>query len=80
MSDGYQGLPKSDKWGCVVGALLSIPVFLLLLGLDALGDCAPDPGCRKGFLLMVLLPSIVSAVAAFWLTRAVLRRRGIDDR
>lgn len=80
MSDDYQGLPKSDKWGCIVAALLSLPAFLFLLGLDALGDCAPDTGCRKGFLAMVLIPSVVIAAAAFWLTRMFLRARHIDDR
>lgn len=80
MKDGYQGLPKSDKWGCIAAAFIGIPVFLFLLGLDALGDCAPDPDCHKGFFSMVLLPSAIVAAAAFAAIRALLRRRDSDER
>jgi len=79
MSDGYQGLPKSDKWGCIGGALVGVPVFLFLLGLDALGDCAPDPGCRHGFWLMVALPSLTVTALTFWMIRDWMKRRGRDD-
>ena len=78
MSDGYQGLPKSNKWGCFVVGILGVPVFLFLLGLDALGDCAPELGCRKGFLSLVLLPSMAITGAVFWSARAFLRSRSKD--
>jgi hypothetical protein len=34
-------------------------LFLMLM--DALGNCAPDAGCHKGFLSMVLLPAVLIA-------------------
>lgn len=44
--------------GLYWGALVGVPVFLFLLGLDALGNCTPGSGCRHGFWLMVALPSL----------------------
>ena len=80
MSDGYQGLPTGDKWGCVTAALVGIPLFCFLLMLDALGDCAPDTSCRKGFLVMVLLPAILIAGIVFAGVRAIIRSRKSNDR
>ena len=79
MDQGYQGLPKSDRWGCLAAALVGIPVSLLLLGVDALGDCPPDTSCRKGFLLMVLAPSMLLTLLTFWTVRAVARRGNEGD-
>lgn len=79
MSEGYQGLPKSDKWGCLMAAVLGVPVFLFLLGLDALGDCKPDTTCQKGFLMMVLMPSLIIAGVVFWSVRTIVRRRHDDS-
>ncbi|GAA4778907.1 hypothetical protein GCM10023219_28720 [Stakelama sediminis] len=42
-------------------------MFLLLA--DALGDCAPDTACKKGFLTQVLLPSAVIAIGVGLLVR-----------
>ena len=67
MSDGYNGLDTADRIGCLGAAMVGIPVFLLLLGADALGDCAPATPCRKGFLLIVLLPTIAAVGLAFWI-------------
>jgi hypothetical protein len=78
MSNGHQGLPRSERWGCLAGLLIGGSAFLFLLGLDALGDCAPDPSCRKGFLMMVLLPSSIVTALTFltlrWLIRWIDRR------
>jgi len=41
---------------------LGVPVFMFLLLADALGDCAPDTACKKGFLTQVLLPSVIIAI------------------
>jgi hypothetical protein len=51
------GLSYAAKWAVVVAAIVGLPVFALLLMLDALGDCEPATACHKGFLLMVLAPS-----------------------
>lgn len=73
MSDGYQGLPKDDKWGCLVAALIGFPVFVFLTMLDALGDCAPDPDCKKGFFSMVLVPSLIVTALVFGGVKAIVR-------
>lgn len=52
------------KWGCFAAALIGLPVFAFLFLLDALGDCAPDLPCEKGFLSEVLLPTGGIALAA----------------
>lgn len=72
MSDGYQGLSSPEKWGCISAAAVGVPIFLFLLGADALGDCAPDTNCRKGFLLMVLIPSVIVTAVAFLVVRSLL--------
>lgn len=69
------GLNRADKWGCATALIVGLLVFAPLLVMDALGDCAPDTPCRKGFLLMVLLPSLVVAVAAGLLARFIASRR-----
>lgn len=71
-------MPKSDKWGCLAAALIGVPVFLFLLGMDALGDCAPDASCRKGFLLMVLAPSSLVTLLVFGVVRRLARKRDMD--
>ena len=51
--ESYEGgLSRADKWGCVAASVVGLPIFAALLFVDALGDCAPDAPCRKGFLLM----------------------------
>jgi len=74
MSDGYQGLPASDKWGCLAAAMVGIPIFLLLRFIDALGDCTPEIDgsmiYQKGFLKMVLLPTLIITGTVFIGVRA----------
>lgn len=74
MGDGYRGLPKEDKWGCIIAALIGIPLCLFLLSLDALGDCAPGSDCNKGIWLQVALPALVTVALIFWGVRTFLRR------
>jgi len=47
MRDGYQGLPRSERWGCFAGLLIGGPVLLFLLGLDAVGDFPPTSAAGK---------------------------------
>ena len=71
---GYQGGPSVEsRWGCLAGAVVGAPLFFFLVGLDALGDCAPDPGCKKGFLTQVLIPSVIVAVGVGLLVRWVVK-------
>jgi hypothetical protein len=57
---GYQsGSTLGGQWGCGIAALIGRPLFFFLMLMDALGDCAPDAGCHKGFLSMVLLPTVL---------------------
>lgn len=54
-------------------------MFLLLA--DALGDCAPDTACKKGFLTQVLLPTAVIAIGIGLFVRGVVKttRRNNPD-
>lgn len=64
MSDGgYKDWATVEgRWGCIASAVSGVPVFMFLLLADALGDCAPDTACKKGFLTQVLLPASVIAI------------------
>lgn len=79
--DGYRGGPATEsKWGCVVAGLIGIPIFIVLLLNDALGDCVPDTECKKGFLTQVLLPSAVITVGLFLLARWAIRTARENNR
>lgn len=68
--DGYKGgATVEGRWGCIASAILGVPVFMFLLLADALGDCAPDTACKKGFLTQVLLPTAVLAIGVGLLVR-----------
>lgn len=71
MSDGgYKGgATVEGRWGCIASAILGVPVFMFLLLADALGDCAPDTACKKGFLTQVLLPTAIVAIGVGLLVR-----------
>lgn len=69
------GLSRSDRWGCIVATAVGLPIFVFLLIVDALGDCAPDSDCRKGFLAMVLLPTVIIAGVSGLLARFLARKR-----
>ena len=73
--ESYEGgWSRADRWGCAATAVVGLPIFGSLLLVDALGDCAPDTACRKGFLLMVLLPSLVVASATGLLVKFLVKR------
>jgi len=63
------GTTVAGRWGCIAAALLGVPIFLLLLVADALGDCAPGTTCQKGFVTQVLLPSAAIAICVGLLVR-----------
>ena len=72
---GYDGgLTRETKWGCVAATIVGALVFAPLLFVDAIGDCAPDTSCRKGFFLMVLLPTLIAAGVAGLLARFLARK------
>ena len=79
---GYKGgATVEGRLGCIASAVLGVPVFMFLLLVDALGDCAPDTACKKGFLTQVLLPTAVSAIGVGLLVRWVVKaaRRNNPD-
>ena len=81
MSDGgyLGGRTVEGRWGCIASAALGVPVFMMLLLADALGECVPDTACKKGFLSQVLLPSVVLALSVGllvrWVVKTATRRR-----
>jgi hypothetical protein len=57
---GYRGgASPGGRWGCATAMLLGVPLLLLLLLADAMGDCAPDTSCHHGFWSMVVLPTVL---------------------
>jgi hypothetical protein len=77
---GYNGGSTSGgRWGCGLAAIIGAPLFFFLLLADALGDCAPDTVCHKGFLSMVVLPTILIAAPVGLLTRWLVNRRSKND-
>ena len=79
---GYKGgLTVEGRWGCIASAILGVPVFMFLLLADALGDCAPDTACKKGFFAQVLLPTALIAIGVGFLVRWAVRtgRRNKPD-
>jgi hypothetical protein len=76
----YQGgTSKGSKWGCATAAVIGAPVFFFLLIGDALGDCAPDTDCNKGFLRNVAAPTTVLVLVVFFAVRALVNHRRHDD-
>jgi hypothetical protein len=62
--ESYDGrTSRAETWGVLAGGVVGLPTFAFLLTIDALGDCAPGTACRKGFLLMVLAPTVLVASA-----------------
>ncbi len=68
------GFTTGGRWGCAVAALIGSPLFLLLMIVDALGDCAPNVSCRKGFLTNVALPSLIFMLAVWLVVRDIVNR------
>ncbi len=67
------------KWGCALAAFVGVPIFSVLLIADALGDCAPDVPCRKGFWTYVALPSSAIALAVGLAVRWLVNRWRRND-
>ncbi|WP_235365018.1 hypothetical protein [Sphingomonas sp. ERG5] len=82
MSDGEYngGTTAGSKWGCATATIIAAPLFFCLMIADALGDCTPDTACKKGFLLFVLAPTIITAAALFITVRFIVNwlRRSSD--
>tara|TARA_B000000460_G_scaffold225218_1_gene179377 strand:+ start:138 stop:386 length:249 start_codon:yes stop_codon:yes gene_type:complete len=80
MDDGrYQGGgTRGGKWGCGMSLLITVPIFTILLMVEALGDCAPDIPCGKGFWSHVMLPSaavaLITGLAVRWLVNRLVRK------
>lgn len=78
---GYRGgTTPGGKWGCAFAALAGAPLFFFLVLMEALGDCVPDAACHKGFLLMVVLPTILIATPIGLVVRWLVNRRWGDGR
>ena len=72
--DGYRGGPTPEGlWGCLVAALIGIPIFLFLMLVTSLGDCGGGSECKKGTLTHVEMPSIAISVGVFLLVRWAIK-------
>jgi len=73
--EGYDGgFTRGGRLGCSVAAIVGTPLFAFLLLADSLGDCDPGTDCHQGFLLHVLLPSVLIASAAGLVVRILVNR------
>jgi hypothetical protein len=70
------GTTAGSKWGGIVVALICAPLFFFLMIADALGDCAPDTNCKKGFLLVVAAPTAIVGLMLFFIVRSIVKRVG----
>lgn len=75
-----KGLTVEGRWGCVAAVSLGLPVFIFLLVLDIFGDCAPNAACEHGFLIQVLVPSVIIAGGTGLLARWAIKvaRRNVS--
>jgi hypothetical protein len=80
MRTGYRKLSKGTKWGFMAAILIGVPLFLFLIMMDALGDCAPDTDCRKGFLSVVFLPALLVTIPIFMVVRVAINGAWNHDR
>jgi len=76
MDDGRykSGSTLGAKWGCASAIFVTLPIFIFLLLVDTLGDCAPDITCGKGFWSHVALPSAFVALAVGFVVRWAVNR------
>lgn len=56
-------MTPGGKWGCLAAAVVAAPLFLILIIIDALGDCEAGTDCHKGFLRYVALPTLIVGLA-----------------
>jgi hypothetical protein len=74
MGTGYRGISPGSRWGFLAATLIGAPLFLFLMTMDALGDCAPDTNCMHGFFPIVLLPTLLVTIPIFLGVRYAINR------
>jgi hypothetical protein len=76
--NGYRGGPTAEgMWACLAGTSVSIPVFMVLILANTLGNYGN--GERPSILLNAFLPSAAVGVgvsATVWLLMRWIRRNG----
>jgi hypothetical protein len=73
-SEYKSGTTAGSKWGCGAAGVIGVPLFCFLVLIDALGDCAPDTACKKGFLPFVVTPTVLTAAVLFFVVRLIVNR------
>lgn len=75
MKDGYQGLDSRNRFGCLSAGIIGLFVLFIDLG-RFFGD--PAPGTEDLWWRHVppFIPTIVTVVLIFLITRIVIRRNG----
>jgi len=61
-------------WGCAAAALIGAPLFMFLLIVNTLGDCAPGEQCHPSALLHVVIPTAIVALVVGLGVREVVNR------
>ncbi|MFM5918292.1 MAG: hypothetical protein ACKOOL_12280 [Novosphingobium sp.] len=59
-------------WGCLVSALVGVPLVGLVVLVSALGDCAPDIPCKHGLIWSLFWPAVAIAASMGIATRWVI--------
>jgi hypothetical protein len=73
------GRTVGGNWGCAIAVLLGAPLFIFLVIVEALGDCAPDIDCHKGFLPNVAAPCAIVMLVSFFIVRALVNHMRSND-
>jgi hypothetical protein len=78
MSDGYQGLGRENRGGCIAAAIVGPIALLLDLG-RSFGDPAPGTEDLWWRYIPALLPTALIVTVTFFVVRAMIRTQKSDD-
>lgn len=78
VSDGYQGLGRENRGGCLVAAIVGLIALFFDLG-RFFGDPAPGTEDLWWRHIPVLLPTALIVTITFFVSRAMIRKHKSDD-
>lgn len=75
MADEFRSGPTAGGiLGCLLSALIGIPLFLGVFVASSFGDCAEGVRCHDGLLWRFMIPAIAISVGAGLIARWLINR------